>query len=46
MVKNRKNHIDDGDNTIIAEEEELNGLAAGRLISDLARSIISDDPEG
>jgi hypothetical protein len=39
MVKNRKKNIDD---TIIVEEEELEGLANGKLM-DLAQSITEDD---
>jgi hypothetical protein len=39
MVKNRKKNIDD---TIIVEEEEIEGLAGGKLL-DLAQSITEDD---
>lgn len=42
MVKNRKKIFDDGVTTIIVEEEEIETLAAGRLL-DLAHSISDDD---
>jgi len=44
MVKNRKKNIDDGESTIIAEEEELEGLAAGKIL-DLAKSISNEDDQ-
>jgi hypothetical protein len=42
LVKNRKKNFGDGESTIIVEEEELEGLAGGRLL-DLAHSISEDD---